>query len=100
MGILTQAHHEHFDEYGYMVIEDAVPTDLCDAVVDAIFAFLGMDPENPNAGIDRRINLALAWSKCISINPCGTSTNIRRFIKSIPKFMEQNEFGFTLTGSI
>jgi hypothetical protein len=36
MEILTQAHHKHFDEHGYMVIEDAVPTDLCAAVVDAI----------------------------------------------------------------
>lgn len=48
MTILTQAHHDHFDEYGYMVIENAVPIDLCEAVVDAIFAFLEMDPSNPN----------------------------------------------------
>ena len=48
MGILTQAHRDHFDAYGYMVIENAVPTELCDAVVDAIFAFLEMDPSNPN----------------------------------------------------
>ena len=46
MPILTKAHHEHFDEYGYMVIENAVPTELCDAVVDAIFAFLEMDPSD------------------------------------------------------
>ena len=25
MGILTQVHRDHFDEYGYMVIENAVP---------------------------------------------------------------------------
>ena len=31
MGIVTQAHREHFDEYGYMVIENAVPTELCNA---------------------------------------------------------------------
>ena len=48
MPILTQAHREHFDEYGYMVIENAIPTELCDAVVDAIFAFLEMDPSAPN----------------------------------------------------
>ncbi len=48
MAILTQAHHDHFDEYGYMVIENAVPIELCDAVVDAIFAFLEMDPSDPN----------------------------------------------------
>jgi len=38
MAILTQAHREHFDAYGYMVIENAVPTELCNAVVDAISA--------------------------------------------------------------
>ena len=48
MGILTEAHHEHFDECGYMIIEDAIPTDLCGAVVDAIFAFLEMDPGKPD----------------------------------------------------
>ena len=40
MSILTQAHRDHFDEYGYMVIENAVPIELYEAVVDAIFAFL------------------------------------------------------------
>ena len=35
MAILTQAHREHFDEYGYMVIENSVPVELCEAVVDA-----------------------------------------------------------------
>ena len=48
MAILTQAHHDHFDEYGYMVIADAVPIELCKAVVDAIFDYLEMDPSNPN----------------------------------------------------
>lgn len=48
MPILTQAHHDHFDAYGYMVIENAVPTELCEQVVDAIFAFLEMDPSDPN----------------------------------------------------
>ena len=49
MELLTQAHRDHFDEYGYMVIEDAVPVDLCAAVVDAIFAFLEMDPDDPGS---------------------------------------------------
>ena len=41
MALLTKAHREHFDEYGYMVIENAVPIELCEAVVDAIFDLLG-----------------------------------------------------------
>ena len=48
MGILTEAHREHFDECGYMIIEDAIPANLCDAVVDAIFSFLEMDPGKPD----------------------------------------------------
>lgn len=47
MNILTQAHRDHFDENGYMVVEGAVPTALCDAVVAAIFAFLEMDSADP-----------------------------------------------------
>ena len=49
MPLLTQAHRDHFDEYGYMVIENAVPTELCEPVVDAIFAFLEMDPSDPDS---------------------------------------------------
>ena len=48
MGILSAEHHQHFDQFGYMVIENAVPLDLCQAVVEAIFAFLEMDPNDPN----------------------------------------------------
>ena len=48
MSILKQAHRDHFNEYGYMVVENAVPIDLCNAVVDAIWAFLGMDPSDPD----------------------------------------------------
>ena len=44
MGILTEAHREHFDECGYMIVEGAVPFNLCNAVVDAIYAFLEMGP--------------------------------------------------------
>ncbi|MEO2003553.1 MAG: phytanoyl-CoA dioxygenase family protein [Candidatus Poribacteria bacterium] len=48
MSVLTQAHHDHFDEQGYMLVENAVPTELCDAVVAAIWAFLEMDPDDQN----------------------------------------------------
>ena len=48
MLILSRAHHDHFNEHGYMVVENAVPIDLCNAVVDAIWAFLEMDPSDPD----------------------------------------------------
>ena len=61
MAILTQAHDDHFDEYGYMVIEDAVPIELCEAVVDAIFDFLEMDPSNMNE--ERRQERITLWQE-------------------------------------
>lgn len=48
MSLLTSAHRAHFEEHGYMIIENSVPVHLCNAVVEAIFAFLGMDPNDPN----------------------------------------------------
>ena len=48
MPILTRAHREHFNEHGYMVVDDAVPIDLCDAVVAAIWAFMEIDPTDPD----------------------------------------------------
>ena len=48
MSLLTQEHWEHFNENGYMVVENAVPLDLCAAVADAVWAFLEMNPNDPN----------------------------------------------------
>ena len=48
MPIISQKHHKHFERYGYMVIENSVPIELCNAVVEAIFDFLEMNPDNPD----------------------------------------------------
>ncbi len=47
MPILTPADHAFFKENGYVVVSDLVPPANLQAVVDAIFAFLGMDRNNP-----------------------------------------------------
>lgn len=47
MGILTPEDQSFFDENGYLVIRNAVPKEQCDAVIDAIWDFLGMDRNNP-----------------------------------------------------
>ena len=99
MAILTQTHREHFDEYGYMVIENAVPTELCDAVVDAIFAFLEMDPSDPNDWYRAPHKPGQAWWKCTNTKPCGTSTNIHPSIKSIRRSTAPSESGYTPTAS-
>jgi Phytanoyl-CoA dioxygenase (PhyH) len=47
MSLLSPADHRFFDENGYVVVPNIVPTENLTAMVDAIFAFLGMDPNNP-----------------------------------------------------
>ena len=47
MAILSDADRAFFDENGYIKIEGLVPEAKCAAVVDAIFDFLGMDPDDP-----------------------------------------------------
>ena len=46
--ILAPADHERFRAQGYVVIPNAVPAENCAAVVDAVWEFLGMDPEDPS----------------------------------------------------
>ena len=71
MSLLTQAHWEHFNENGYMVVENAVPLDLCAAVADAVWTFLGMDrnvphdwyraPHNPGPGMIEMYHHQAMW---------------------------------------
>ncbi len=48
MSVLTQSDREHFADQGYVIVRQAVPKENCDAVVDAIWEFLGMDREDPD----------------------------------------------------
>ena len=48
MAVLTQSDREFFDEQGYVIVREAVPKENCDAVVDAIWDFLGMDRDDPD----------------------------------------------------
>ena len=45
--VLTPEARVFFEEQGYMVVPDVVPPALCEAVVAAVFAFLGQDPDDP-----------------------------------------------------
>ena len=45
--ILTPDDHAFFRENGYVIVRNAVPPDHLQAVVDLIWDFLEMDPENP-----------------------------------------------------
>lgn len=47
MPMLTREDREFYDRHGYVRIRDVIPHELCDAVVAAIFEFLGFDPNNP-----------------------------------------------------
>ena len=43
MSLITQEDRAFFQENGYLVVRKVVPKELCDAVIDAIWEFLGMD---------------------------------------------------------
>lgn len=46
--VLTPEDLKFWDENGYVVVHNAVPKENLDAVVDAIWTFLGIDRNNPN----------------------------------------------------
>lgn len=49
MSLLTAEDHAFWEENGYVIVRKVVPQDNLDAVVDALWTFLGMDPQNPDS---------------------------------------------------
>ncbi len=47
MAVLTPEDHAFFKENGYVVVHNAVPQENLDAMVQALWEFLGMDPNDP-----------------------------------------------------
>lgn len=47
MPVLTPEDHAFFQRNGYLLVRDVIPKEDCDAVIAAIFEFLGMDPDDP-----------------------------------------------------
>lgn len=47
MPVLTPEDHAFFEENGYILVQNVIPKEDCDAVIAAIFAFLDMDPNDP-----------------------------------------------------
>lgn len=48
MPLLSSADHAFFRENGYVVVPQVVPAENLAAVIDAVFAFLGMNPSDPD----------------------------------------------------
>jgi hypothetical protein len=48
MQVLTPESHLFFAQNGYLILRNAVPQKNCNAVIDAIWEFLGMDRHNPD----------------------------------------------------
>ncbi len=46
--ILSEEERAFFETQGYVVVPNAVPQQLCENVIETIFAFLGMDRNNPD----------------------------------------------------
>ncbi len=47
VNVLSDGEREQLLERGYVLVENVVPRELCEAVVDAIGRFLGIDPRDP-----------------------------------------------------
>src|SRR5215212_4574797 len=47
MSIFTQQDLDFFDQNGYVIARNMVPKENLDAVIAAIWEFLGMDPNDP-----------------------------------------------------
>jgi hypothetical protein len=47
MPILTPEDHAFFQENGYLLVRNVVPKENCDAVIDMIWDFLGLDRNDP-----------------------------------------------------
>lgn len=48
MNVLSESDLAHFRDQGYVIVRDAVPPENRQAVIDALFQFLEMDPANPD----------------------------------------------------
>ena len=48
MALLTDDDRAHFEKYGYVVVEDVVPEEKCEAVIEDIYEFTGRDPDDPD----------------------------------------------------
>lgn len=48
MSVFTQAELDAWEKDGYIVLKEAVPKAQCDSVVDAMWEFLEMDPDDPS----------------------------------------------------
>ena len=46
--LLSPSDHAFFEEIGYLVVSNAAPRAACEAVVETIWEFLGMDPARPD----------------------------------------------------
>lgn len=49
MSVFTQEELNGWEENGYIVVREAVPKEHCDAVIDALWEFLEMDPNKPES---------------------------------------------------
>jgi len=56
MPVLTPADLKFFDEQGYVLVPQAVPRENCEAVIDAIFAHVGLDRSQPDTWYNGKLD--------------------------------------------
>lgn len=59
--VISPAQRTHFDTFGYVVVPDAVPTEQCRRVVDAIWEFTGYSPDDPAGWYGPPAGLSERW---------------------------------------
>ncbi|GIT28686.1 MAG: hypothetical protein Ct9H300mP1_07320 [Planctomycetaceae bacterium] len=92
MRILSDEQMQFWHDFGFVVVHDAVPPENLQAVIDAIWAFQEMDPENPDTWYRRPDRLngmpELNGSGMVEMynhpGPRGRTGSTRKFMVRLP----------------
>lgn len=63
---LTESDIEHFLEYGFVVVPEAIAPDVCDAAVEEAFERCGYDRRDRSTWIEKKIHLGVSRSTAIA----------------------------------
>ncbi len=91
MSVLSQSQIRFWEDNGYVVVPDAVPKENLERLVDALWKFLEMEPNNPADWYKykpyTRENL------CSPIGAAGMVARIPRCIRRFARFLAVTSFG-------
>ena len=85
MAILTEEDLRFFDEQGYVVVREVVPKENCDAVIDAIWEFLGLNRDNLEDCYREPLKPGGMIEMYQHPAECGTTASTRDYTRRSPK---------------